>query len=48
VILLPSHEGSSPCWHSVFGIGARPSLANSMALYDPLPATLLDPRLRAP
>lgn len=48
VILLPSLEGSSPCWHSVFGIGTRPSLANSMALYDPLPATLLDPRLRAP
>ncbi|MGE0144548.1 MAG: hypothetical protein AB7I19_13470 [Planctomycetota bacterium] len=46
-ILLPSLETASPCWHSVFGIGARPSLAHSMALYDPLPEPLLDARLRA-
>jgi hypothetical protein len=33
VVLLPTVEGFDTCWHSVFGIGAAPSLAHSYGVF---------------
>ncbi|MFO1052316.1 MAG: hypothetical protein U1F36_08895 [Planctomycetota bacterium] len=46
VLLLPSRSAEECCWHSVFGVGRKPSLAHSMAIFDALPDELIDPRLR--
>jgi hypothetical protein len=34
VLLLPSHGPDDVAWHSVFGLGDRPSLAHSWGLFD--------------
>lgn len=32
-ILLPSHGPDDVCWHAVYGLGARPSLAHSYGIF---------------
>ncbi|MBM3992062.1 MAG: hypothetical protein FJ298_13785 [Planctomycetes bacterium] len=32
-ILLPTHGPDDTCWHSVYGLGARPSLAHSYGIF---------------
>jgi len=33
VLLLPNHGPDDTCWHSVFALGARPSLAHSYGIF---------------
>ncbi|HMB68429.1 MAG TPA: hypothetical protein VKU85_03935 [bacterium] len=48
VLLLPSHGPDDAAWHSVFALGARPSLAHSYGLFRAeKPATPDCPGLRA-
>lgn len=39
-LLLPSLDGHACAWHSVFGVGAEPSLAVSFGVFDALPGEI--------